>query len=352
MNTQNNTAENTAKENKANTQVSVPKPTASERFTNMVMAEFSTGVSDVNLTNFQKKLCQSYFIKLDQTLKEAEKKRLATSEQYRDGLAYIWENVNMQRLAVDVVCYSAVGLDPLQPNHINIIPFKNSNSQKFDIGFIMGYKGIEIKAKKYGFDVPDDVIIEIVYSTDDFKQFKKDRETEVETYSFKITNDFNRGDIIGGFYYHVYNNDPRKNKIRVFTLADITKRMPAKASAEFWGGEKDEYVSGRKTGNKIKVEGWFYEMAFKTIAKAAYNVITIDSQKIDDSYVQVIKRDAEMIDNKVAEEILLNANKENLDFEEAELVDDDMRGDQSENLEIKDNQSENLGQQQIGGPGF
>jgi len=347
---ENKVAEIPAQPKEENTQVSVSKPTASERFTNMVMAEFSTGVSDVNLTKFQRKLCQSYFIKLDQTLKEAEKKRLATSEQYRDGLAYVWENVNMQRLAVDVVCYSAVGLDPLQPNHINIIPFKNSNTQKFDIGFIMGYKGIEIKAKKYGFDVPDEVIVEIVYSTDEFKQFKKDRETEVETYSFKVINDFNRGEIVGGFYYHSYNDDPRKNKIRVFTLEDIIKRMPAKASAEFWGGEKDEWVNGQKTGKKIKIEGWFYEMAFKTVAKAAYNVITIDSQKIDDSYVQVIKRDAEMVDNKVAEEILLNANKENLDFEEAELVEEDHT--EKENLDLPEDSSEPAIQQTLDGPGF
>lgn len=351
MNDQNDTkmAEKNTPAVTENKQVSTVKPTASERFTNMVMAEFGTEVSKVDLTNFQRKLCQNYFIKLDQTLKDAEKKRLATNEQYREPLAYAWENVNMQKLAVDVVCYSAVGLDPVQPNHINIIPYKNSLSQKYDIGFLMGYKGIEIKAKKYGFDVPDDVVVEIVYSTDKFKQIKKDLNNPIETYTFEIVNDFERGEIIGGFYYHDYKQNPEKNKMRVFTKADILKRMPAKAAAEFWGGEKDEYKNGVKTGNKLKVEGWFYEMAYKTIYKAAYNIITIDSQKIDDSYVQVIKRDAELIENKVADEILANANRENLDFEEAELVEDE------EILDLKEEESPTPAegnQQKIDGPGF
>lgn len=351
MNNQNNTnaADNNTPAVSENKQIAVQKPTASERFTNMVMAEFGTEVSKVDLTNFQRKLCQNYFIKLDQTLKESEKKRLATNEQYREPLAYSWENVNMQKLAVDVVCYSAVGLDPVQPNHINIIPYKNSLSQKYDIGFLMGYKGIEIKAKKYGFDIPDDVVVELVYSTDKFKQIKKDQSNPIETYTFEIVNDFDRGDIVGGFYYHNYKNNPEKNKIRVFTKADILKRMPAKAAAEFWGGEKDEYKNGVKTGNKLKIEGWFYEMAFKTIYKAAYNVITIDSQKIDDSYVQVIKRDAEMIENKVAEEILTNANKENLDFDDAEIVNED-----AEVLDIKEETPTdvNIEQGKFDGPGF
>jgi recombination protein RecT len=326
-----------------NTSLQPKAPTQSERFTNAVMAEFSSGVSDIALTNFQRKLCQSYFIKLDATLKEADKKRLSKSEQYRDNLPVTWENVNMSKLAIDVVCWSAIGLDPLQPNHINIIPYKNSTSGKFDIGFIPGYKGIEIKAKKYGFDIPDDVVVELVWSKDVFKQIKKDLNNKIESYIFEVVDDFNRGDIIGGFYYHSYTNNPEKNKIKVFTRADIEKRRPEQAAAEFWGGEKDEWKNGQKTGQKIKVEGWFEEMAWKTIYKAAFSVITIDSQKIDDAYLNVITRDAELIDNKVAIEIQENANKESLSFEEAEEVPID---------EVKEVPRVVVTEEETTGPGF
>jgi len=338
--------------------------TASERFTNAVMAEFSSTVTDVELTNFQRKLCQSYFIKLDQTLKDNEKKRMAQTEQYRSALAYTWDNVNMQKLAIDTVCWSAIGLDPLQPNHINIILYKNSTATKFDVGFIPGYKGTEIKARKYGLDVPDDVVVELVFKTDIFKQFKKDRNNPVETYTFEVTDDFNRGEIVGGFYYHSYKDTPEKNKIKTYTRADIEKRRPDTASVEFWGGEKDEWVWDQsknrnvKSGQKIKVEGWFEEMAWKTLYKAAYSVITIDSQKIDDNYVKVIQRQAELTENKVAQEVLANANKEAIGFEDAVVVEDDHADEASEPLPTETSfepitESE-MAQQSIGnnGPGY
>lgn len=333
-----------------NKQLTTVKPTASERFTNAVMAEFSTGVSDINLTNFQRKLCQSYFIKLDSTLKEAEAKRLAKPEQYRDSLPITWENVNMQKLSIDVVCFSAVGLDPLQPNHISLIPLKNSNTNKYEINFRLGYKGTEIKAKKYGLDVPDDTVVELVFSTDKFKQIKKDKNNPFDTYTFEVIDDFNRGEIVGGFYYHSYNDNPEKNKIKVFTRADIEKRKPDNASAEFWGGEKDEWKNGQKTGNKVKIEGWFEEMAWKTIYKACYSVITIDSKKIDDNYLNIIKQDAEYVENKVAKEVVEHANKEDLDFVEAEIVSDK---EESEVLDVQEEKDDSFpDQQQITGPGF
>ena len=54
-------------------------------------------------------------------------------------------------------------------------------------------------------------------------------------------NEFARGDIVGGFYYHIYQDKPEKNKLVVMPLKEILKRKPQYASAEFWGGEKDSY---------------------------------------------------------------------------------------------------------------
>src|SRR5690606_25150160 len=107
-----------------NNQVATASP--SERFTQAVMKEFPTGTGGaVELTSFQRKLIQNYFIKLDGVLREAEAKRMSKSEQYRDALEFNWNNVNMNKLALDVVAYSSIGLDPLQKNHISPIPYKN-----------------------------------------------------------------------------------------------------------------------------------------------------------------------------------------------------------------------------------
>ncbi|RYG25139.1 MAG: recombinational DNA repair protein (RecE pathway), partial [Chitinophagaceae bacterium] len=303
-------------------EVAKVQPTHSERFAQAVEREFSGGVSEIQLTGFQRKLCQNYFIKIDSILKDAEAKRMAKAEKYREPLAFNWGNVNMQQLAVDVIAYSGVGLDPTQPNHINPIPYKNKDTGKYDIGFIPGYRGAEIKAKKYGLEIPDDVIVELVYATDQFKQFKKDINNKVETYEFHVTDNFNRGEIVGGFYYHKYFNNPEKNKIRVFSRKDIEKRKPDYASAEFWGGEKDKWeydaASGKnKVVGKVEVEGWFDEMAYKTIYKAAFSAITIDSQKIDENYMAVIQKEINGKDAAVLKEISEFANKNEIGFNDS-----------------------------------
>jgi recombination protein RecT len=304
-------------------------PSQSERFTNAVIKEFSSNNGTVTITPFQKKLCQNYFIKIDQTLKDAEKKRLAKSPENRDELPLSWENVNMAKLAVDVIAFSSVELDPTQPNHINMIPYKNTANQKYDMGFVIGYRGMELKAKKYGLEVPNDVVVELVYSNDKFKQHKKDRNNPVESYEYEIINDFDRGEVVGGFWYHDFKDAPDKNKIKVFSLKEIEKRKPKYASAEFWGGEKDKWVYDQKTGKnkkegKEKIEGWFEEMALKTISRHAYNAITIDSKKIDDNYLSIIQKETEMKDALVQNEVIASANKVSLDFDEAEVVEEEI----------------------------
>lgn len=285
----------------------------SERFTQEVIKQFTDTAGELKLTNFMKSLIKNYFIKLDQTLKANEQKR---NSQYND-LAFVWNSVNMNKLAVDVVAFAGVGLDPIQPNQINLIPYKNNKTKKYDIAFITGYKGKEIKARKYGLDVPDDIVVELIYSTDKFVQLKKDINNPIEGYTFEITNNFERGDVVGGFYYYKWFDKPEKNKIKVFSLADILKRKPDTASPEFWGGEKDEYKNGNKTGNKVKVEGWAEEMYSKTIYSAAWGAVTIDASKIDEHYRAVLETERLPIDAKVLQEIKENANKgEEIGFEE------------------------------------
>lgn len=333
--------------------------TQSERFMNKVVSEFGSSVGHVALTEFQKRLAQNYFIALDSVLRTTEEKRLKKSEKYRDLVPVNWANINMDKLARDVVSMARVGFDPAQPNHINLIPFKNNNTGKYDIAFIEGYRGIELKAIKYGLDVPDHVVVELVYSNDRFKSIKKDMNHKYETYEFEVVNDFDRGDIVGGFYYHEYTNRPEKNKLVVMTIKDIEKRKPDYASPEFWGGEKDKWENGKKVG-KETVDGWYEKMCWKTIYRAAYNDITIDSQKIDDDYLRLKQMEGELSEAEVNSEITANANREIIDITPTEASPTD-QSTSAEETQVAENEAakqttmfeqEAAATSVAGGPGF
>ncbi|CAM4179380.1 recombinase RecT [Paenibacillus xylanexedens] len=296
------------------------EPTQSERFMTKVISEFGSSVGEVALTNFQKRLAQNYFIALDAVLKTAEEKRLKKSDQYRDPVPMTWANVNMDKLSRDVVAYARIGFDPAQPNHISLIPFKNNNTGKYDIGFIEGYRGLELKSVKYGLEVPDHVTVELVYSNDYFAPIKKDANHPHESYEFEIKNPFDRGTILGGFYFHSFIKTPQKNKLVMMTLKEIEKRKPEKASVEFWGGEKDVWENKKKVG-KETVEGWHEKMCWKTVYRAAHNDITIDSQKIDDDYLRLKQIESDLSDAEVSEEIRANANRDVIDVTPPHLDD-------------------------------
>lgn len=278
----------------------------SVRFMEKVVSEFATGVGEIALTGHQQRLVQNYFVAVDMQLRLAEEKR-AKKKSGQDPLPVTWANVNMEGLARSVIACARIGLDPAQKNHINMMPFKNNNTGKYDIVFIEGYRGIELKAVKYGMDVPDAVIVELVYTKDLFKAVKKSVKNPVEIYEFEVIDAFDRGEIKGGFYYHAYAKNPERNKLVVMSLKDIMKRKPAYASAEFWGGEKTVWKDGKPAGTE-QVDGWFEKMCWKTIYRAAYNDITIDSQKIDSDYLQLKQMEESLTDSKVAAEIAEHAN--------------------------------------------
>lgn len=295
-------------------QLAKPQETASVRFTNRVIQEFSGGVGEIALTDFQRRLAQNYFIAIDMALKAAEERRLKKSEQFRDKTPITWENVDLASLARSVVAAVRIGWDPMQDNHVSLIPFKDNTTGKYVMNIMPGYRGLELKARKYGLDVPDYVVVELVHENDHFKQIKKDRNNPIETYEFEIQNPFNRGKIVGGFYYHGWKDHPEKNRLVAFTLEEILKRKPEYASPEFWGGEKEVWENGKKVGTK-KIEGWFKEMCWKTIYRAAYRAITIDSQKIDDDYIHQKMMEESFAESEVAREIAENANQEFIDVD-------------------------------------
>lgn len=315
------TAPSGAMQKTTNGQVAKHEPTNSERFTEKVMAEFKGSANGAELSQSQKRLIQNYFMAIDQILKTSEEKRLSKSEEYRDDLAFEWKNVNLQILALRVVAWAKVGLDPMQPNHLNPIPYKNKRTNLYDITFMPGYRGLELKSSKYGFDVPSNITIELVYKTDNFVPIKKDRNNKVENYIFEVMNPWERGEIVGGFYYKEFNEYPEKNKLVFYTVAELEKRKPKYAAAEFWGGEVDKWENKKKVG-KEKIEGWKPEMLWKTIARAAWNSITIDPQKIDDEFMTLLEAEKEASVSLNEYEVDKNANKGNLAFDDAEIIEE------------------------------
>jgi recombination protein RecT len=221
------------------------------------------------------------------------------------------------------VANARLGLDAAQKNHIHPIPYKNGTTGKYDIGFIKGYEGIEYIAKKYAIEVPEEVICEIVYETDTFKPIKRGGANTYDSYDFEINNPFDRGEVVGGFAYFIYEN-PKKNRLMIMSKKEIEKRKPKYASAEFWGGEKDKWENGKKVG-KEQIEGWYEQMVLKTIKRAAYSSLAIDPQKIDDNY-QYLKRrerewDKEAVEAEAEQEVEQNANKHIIDVDTGEIMD-------------------------------
>ena len=286
--------------------------TPSQRFTTKVMQLYQDGkTQEIAVSESQKRLIQGYFVAIDATIKKAEEKR---KKAYKpDPLPIEWRNINMDALAETAVQIARLGLDSYQKNHINFIPYHDKTMNCYTIGFIEGYVGLEYKAKRYALDMPIDIITELIYSNDTFRAIKKDKDNRIENYEFIQGDIFDLSRTVrGGFYYYVY-GDPTKNKLHTMTLAQITKRKPKYASADFWGGEKDVYENNKKTGTKEEIEGWFDEMCIKTIKRAAYNGIPLDPQKIDNNYQWLKQKEQQFLDAGLDAEIESMSNNNPID---------------------------------------
>jgi len=252
------------------------EPTMGERFTAMVIKEANALVGGgLQLSLYQKQLAQHLFIKVDQALQTA-------------GIE--WKNVNMPKLAVDAIHRINLGLDALIPNHISPIPYRNSKTNKYDLDLRIGYVGQNYYRQEMAVEKPVDIVYELVYSNDTFRPIKKGYNCNFESYEFEITNPWDRGKIIGGFGYIMY-QDSRKNKLVIVTEADF-KRAEAHAKAnDFWA--------------KYPVE-----MRFKTLVHRVTSKLTIDPAKINESYAAVERDDQETV---ILAEIEEKENKEPLD---------------------------------------
>lgn len=261
----------------------IQQPTVGQAFVEKVMREFGSEVGEVKATQEMKRLIQGYFMGCDNALREAEKNRPESRTPYK------WENVDVNSaLAQNIMNYARLGLDMSLPNQLFAVPYLDTKKNKYTFSFMPGYKGREIVAKKYSFDAIEEVIVELVYESDEFKALKKDAHHQSDTYEFTVVNPFARGAVVGGFAYIRF-VDERKNLLVIMSKADIDKRMNKAQSKAFWNG-------------------WYEEMALKTILIKAAKKITIDPQKIDASYKMFIANEEGSAERVLEAEIMDKAN--------------------------------------------
>lgn len=312
MNAENNAAMTPAAENAVAETVTESIGT---RFTKKVLAQFanSTG-SQVEVTDFQRRLIQGYFIQIDRALATAEENRVAKNAKNRDHkydetLPVTWKFVNLQDLAMDLVRYARMGLDMQCENMLFPIPYKNNRTNLYDVTLMPGYNGIRYVALKYAQRPPKSDTVELVYSNDKFTPHPKDSRHPVASYEFEVVNPFDRGDIVGGFGYLEY-DDPTQNELIIMPMASIRKRMPKYASAEFWGGTKQVY--NKETGKKedTTVEGWLDEMCRKTLIREVFSAkhIVRDPEKLDEDYRVMKAREVAYAEIQAEAEIQEQAN--------------------------------------------
>lgn len=294
--------------------------TDSQRFTNMVIAEYATNATQglLELNDAQRRIIQGYFIVIDHTLKEAEAERLRKNKNnsdhsYDNPIPYDWKKVNLTDLALDAVHYARMGMDMQEKNHLFPIPYANKNGGFYNITFTLGYSGIQYIAEKYALCKPKSVTIEVVYSNDVFKPIKKCIKVPVESYEFEIVNPFDRGDIIGGFGYIEY-EEPSKNTLVIMSKAAMDKRKPKYASANFWGGKTFVWENGKKV--ETELDGWQDEMYRKTLVREVYSskYIPRDPSKVDDNYQYMREREVVYAQMEAEHDALENGNKTPIDL--------------------------------------
>lgn len=259
------------------------EPTVSERFTGMVIRELASTVgTDVQISEEQRRLAQHLFVKIDATLNALEVKR---AKEDSKGTPMTWANVNMQKLALDAMHRIELGLDALCPNHIHPIPYLNKRTGKYDLDLRIGYMGKDFYRRKVAVSEPKDIIYELVYETDQFVAHKKSINRDIESFEFVITEPFQRGEIVGGFGYIVY-DDPTKNKLIIVSEKDFLKSKKIAKSTNFW------------TDNPA-------EMRFKTLVHRVTDKLNIDPAKVNVSFATVEAQEAEA---EIEREIEENAN--------------------------------------------
>ncbi len=249
------------------------KPSASERFALNIARQFEAEVGQpIEFSEYERMLAQHMFIKIDASLKEFEARRIEKNQSFEP---FTWENVNMIKLALDVVNRVRLGLDALIPGHIYPICYWNKHQKKYDVDLRIGYKGVLLYKSESAVFPPSAIRLELVYSTDTLVVYKKDMKNTVEGYEFKINNPFERGSLVGAFGYIDY-PDSSRNELVLVSAKEI---------------EKARSVSQGKDGDFWTK--WTDEMSFKTLVHRVAKKLYTDPRKVNSAAMASVEEDEE-----------------------------------------------------------
>lgn len=268
--------------------------TISKRFLADVERQFAAEMgSGPKFTEFERRLTQHMYLKIDAALKLAETKR-------SKGTEFTWRTVDRQKLALDTVHRVSLGLDALIQNHIHPVFYWNKHKEAYDVDLQVGYVGRDYIARRHAVEPPVDIVYELVFDTDHFKALPRSATRDVEGYEFEIEQPFDRGKIIGGFGYLVY-DDPRKNRLVLVTQRDFDRSKGASKS-DFW------------TKNDV-------EMHFKTVVHRVASRIPLDAEKVNAAaFAAVTAQDDQPNANvQFEQEVASQANRQLVDTDPATI---------------------------------
>lgn len=285
--------------------------TISESFVLKVERQFKAELgSPTAWTQLQKTLAQHLYLKIDASLAAAEIKRGRNST----APAFTWANVNMVKLALDAVHRVHLGLDALLANHIHVIPYLNSRTQKYDLDLRIGYKGKDHVHRRFAIDPPLDVLYQLVHETDNFSYGRG--ADGVAWIKYEQTNPFNPGEVIGGFGYIIY-EDPRKNRVVIVEYREFEKARKASKGTEFWGGMQQVWENGRKVDGQVD-EKFEKEMQFKTVVHRVTEKIALDSSKVNQSILDAMaESEMDAVESQMEAEVAENGNGQMLAIDPA-----------------------------------
>lgn len=266
----------------------------SKRFTNLVINEFKNLPGSLQLTPYQKELIQHMFIKIQTYLDDPKTKKKSPP--------VTWDNINLPKLAINVVDRIALGLDALISNHIHPIVYKNNDKQGnfiyYNLTLQIGYIGWDYIKKTTALYPPKNIIYHLVYKNDEFEPLFKSKDQPYDEYVFQVKNAFDRGPLIGGFGYIEY-EDKTKNKLVLVSEKEFLK-------------SKERCPDPQKTFWKDFPEQMrFTKLVTRTTSDKN---MPIDPKKTSLSYMRIQEEN-------IMQEIDENANKEVLDIETEKLPD-------------------------------
>lgn len=297
------------------TQTEEPKR-ETDKFVAKIQRNFQgAGELAVRWTDLQARLAQHLGVKIEMALETHEIKR-SKNPQKKNDPAFDWANINMEALTIKAKNIIDLELDAAMPNHVHVVPYLNSRTNKYDVDLRIGYEGVLHSKKKFSTPAPLDVICKLAFEGDHFDIVHN--ESGGEEPDYKPLSYFKPGAVEGGFG-HIKFADPSLNRVIPVDEYEFEKAMKAAQSKDFWGGEFSE----RKWNDDIKRyenvgEATFdakfrRDMQYKTVVLRVCKHLKLDPAKVNsDAWMAVEAAEVIAASELVAEDILENANTKEL----------------------------------------